>query len=251
MQDRTITDLTLLLLYLTSWEEQVHADRLVHHAWRGHRFDVLDALQEAGYLNLPRRGESLILTKIGVEQARVLAASYLVTPLRSSEATECQEEGSDELAASERAFLRQRLTLVERWLANPDTSKYDTVERGRVRRSPQPTRWQEVTYRREARLLGKLLARAREGQALTSLKAWRRHLGEYLRRHRQRYRAMQDAYDAWWRLPQAERGGVPRLPKPPSARSQDYEGAPWIVDDRLLALLDDLAERLQKWLGSA
>jgi hypothetical protein len=27
------------------------------------------------------------------------------------------------------------------------------------------------------------------------------------------------------------------------------EGAPWIIGDRLLALLADLVQRLQKWLG--
>jgi hypothetical protein len=36
--------------------------------------------------------------------------------------------------------------------------------------------------------------------------------------------------------------------KPPPARFIDTHGAPWIIDDRFLALLDDLIERLQKWL---
>lgn len=153
--------------------------------------------------------------------------------------------------ASEHAFLRQRLALVERWLANPASFKYVAAKRGRVRRRVRPARWQEVTYRREARLLSKLLARASEGQVLAALKAWRRHLGRFLREHRQRYKEMQDAYDARWQLPWAARESAPRSPKPPPARYTDYEGAPWIIDDRLLALLDDLIERLQKWIGEA
>ncbi len=44
---------------------------------------------------------------------------------------------------------------------------------------------------------------------------------------------------------------VPEPPRPPSARYVDREGAPWIVDDRFLALIDNLAERLQKWLDEA
>lgn len=63
------------------------------------------------------------------------------------------------------------------------------------------------------------------------------------------YQEMQDAYDAWWRLPRDERASVPKPPRPPWARYVDLDGAPWIIDDRFLALLDDLVERLQKWLG--
>ncbi|MGC9335559.1 MAG: hypothetical protein ACP5JJ_15520 [Anaerolineae bacterium] len=149
---------------------------------------------------------------------------------------------------SEHAFLRQRLALVERWLANPDREFIPTGKR-RVRRRTRPANRQDLTYTREARLLRKLLARTREGQVLTTLKAWRSGLGEFLREHRQQYREMQDAYDAWWQLPWGERGSVPKPPRPPSARYVDADGAPWIIDDRFLTLLDDLVERLQKWLG--
>lgn len=149
---------------------------------------------------------------------------------------------------SEHAFLRQRLALVERWLANPDREFIPAGKR-RVYRRTLPANRQDLTYKREARLLRKLLARTREGQVLSTLKAWRSGLGEFLREHRQQYKEMQDAYDAWWRLPRDERGSVPKPPRPPSARYVDVDGAPWIIDDRFLTLLDDLVERLQKWLG--
>lgn len=58
---------------------------------------------------------------------------------------------------------------------------------------------------------------------------------------------MQDAYDAWWELPHYQRENVPQPPQPPPARYVDNEGEPWIVDDRFLALLDDLAGRLWIW----
>ena len=154
---------------------------------------------------------------------------------------------SDNLMASERAFLRQRLALVERWLANPDREFIPAGKR-RVRRRTQPASRQDLTYKREARLLRKLLARVREGQVLTTLIAWRCELGEFLREHRQQHKEMQDAYDDWWQLPWGERGSVPKPPRPPSARYVDANGAPWIIDDRFLTLLDDLVERLQMWL---
>ena len=77
MQDQTMADLTLLLLYLTSWEEKVHSDLSVHRAWKGYLFEVLDALEEAGYLNKTRRAKSVALTEPGLEHARALAARYL------------------------------------------------------------------------------------------------------------------------------------------------------------------------------
>ena len=149
--------------------------------------------------------------------------------------------------ASEHAFLRQRLALVEHRLAerHRDSILSDTT---RVRRLGRHVGHHDLTYKREARLLRKLLARTREGQVLTALKVWRRHLGIYLREHRQQYKEMQDAYDAWWRLPRDERGRVPKPPKPPSARYTDVGGTVWIIDDRFLTLLDDLMQRLQKWL---
>lgn len=152
--------------------------------------------------------------------------------------------------SSEHVFLRYRLALVERRLANPD-SEFIYDGKGRVRRRTRVAGQRDITREREARLLRKLLARTSDGQVLTTLGAWRRQLGEFLIEHRQRYKEAQEAYDAWWRLPRHQREGVPRPPRPPSARYIDQDGAPWIIDDRFLALLDDLIERLQKWRDEA
>ena len=91
------------------------------------------------------------------------------------------------------------------------------------------------------------LRRTREGHALPALRAWRRQLGAFLLKHRERYKEMQDAYDDWWDLAPYERERVPQPPRPPSARYIDAGGAPWIIDDRFLALLDDLTKRMQMW----
>lgn len=114
---------------------------------------------------------------------------------------------------SEHSFLRQRLALVERQLASPD-QPFRYAGRGRVRRRKRPSDQVGIKYKREARLLRKLLFRAKEGQALTALKGWRCKLGKYLANHRQRYKEMQDAYDDWWELPWYRRARVPKPPKP-------------------------------------
>ena len=76
-QDQTLEDLTLLLIYLSSWEEKVYGDLTVHRAWKGYLFEVLDALEEAGYLSQTRRAKSVTLTEAGLEHARALAARIL------------------------------------------------------------------------------------------------------------------------------------------------------------------------------
>jgi DNA-binding PadR family transcriptional regulator len=77
MEDQIVEDLTLLLLHLTSWEELVHEELTIQRAWKGFRFEALDALEEAGYLSQTRRAKSVTLTEAGIERARTLAASYL------------------------------------------------------------------------------------------------------------------------------------------------------------------------------
>ena len=77
MKVQVVEDLTLLLLHLTSWEERVHEELIIHRAWKGFRFEALDALEEAGYLNPSRRTKSVTLTEAGIERAQALAARYL------------------------------------------------------------------------------------------------------------------------------------------------------------------------------
>jgi len=76
MNDQLVEDLTLLLIYLTSWEERVFDDFTIHRAWKGFLFEVLDTLEEAGYINQTRRAKSVTLTEAGIERARALAAKY-------------------------------------------------------------------------------------------------------------------------------------------------------------------------------
>ena len=149
---------------------------------------------------------------------------------------------------SDREFIRQRLRLVQQKLDN-EGGDYVYEGRGRVRRRTRPSDRRDTQARREARLLRKLLSRTREGQVLKALQDWRHYLGGFLTEHRQRYKEVKKAYDDWWELPPYQRQRVPQPEKPPPPRLIDQNGAPWIIDERLLALLDDLAGRLAKWLS--
>jgi hypothetical protein len=68
--------LTLLVIYLSSWEEELALDLTVRRAWKGYIFEVLDDLEKKGYINQTRRAKSLTLTEEGVRRAQELEARY-------------------------------------------------------------------------------------------------------------------------------------------------------------------------------
>ena len=70
-------DLTLLLIYLTSWSEKMSFGVHVQRAWKGYDFDTLDALTEKGYIYGSKRAKSVYLTEEGVERARNLEKRIL------------------------------------------------------------------------------------------------------------------------------------------------------------------------------
>jgi hypothetical protein len=84
--------------------------------------------------------------------------------------------------ASEYAIPRQRLAMAQRWLTDPDR-EFSSVGKGQVRPRSWPVSRSDLTYKRKARLLRKLLARTRAGQVLPALTAWRSQLGESLTNH--------------------------------------------------------------------
>lgn len=67
-----LEELTLLVLYLASWEEEPLPGHKVRRTWKGHVFKVLDALEDKGFLEQSRRAKSLHLTAEGIARAREL-----------------------------------------------------------------------------------------------------------------------------------------------------------------------------------
>jgi DNA-binding PadR family transcriptional regulator len=61
----------------SAMKDQAVEDLTVHRAWKGYLFEVLDALEKAGYLNQTRRAKSVTLTEAGLEHARALEAKFL------------------------------------------------------------------------------------------------------------------------------------------------------------------------------
>ncbi len=71
-----IKELTLLLLYLSSWEED-DGSVSVHRNWKGYLFETLDELHENNYIYGSCQARSIYFAESGIEKARELLEKYL------------------------------------------------------------------------------------------------------------------------------------------------------------------------------
>lgn len=69
--NKTIKELTLLLIYLTSWQEDISFAK-VHRSWKGYTFEVLDELKEEGYISGRKSAKSVYMTEEGLNKAKEL-----------------------------------------------------------------------------------------------------------------------------------------------------------------------------------
>lgn len=75
--EEEIKELTLLLLYLTSWLE----DKLpgeMRRSWKGYPFDVLNELTDEDFIRGSIRSKSVYLTEAGIKEAKVLVKKYQI-----------------------------------------------------------------------------------------------------------------------------------------------------------------------------
>ncbi len=74
--DETIKELTLLLIYLTSWKEDTNLTK-VQRSWKGYSFEVLDELNEEGYIDGSKHAKSVYLTEEGLSKVKELMKKYI------------------------------------------------------------------------------------------------------------------------------------------------------------------------------
>jgi len=76
-KDKQIEELTLLLLYLTSWEETEDVIEATLRSWKGYPFEVLNKLTDDDLIIDSKRAKSIYFTKEGERKARELVKKYL------------------------------------------------------------------------------------------------------------------------------------------------------------------------------
>ncbi|MBO1912818.1 DUF6429 family protein [Sporosarcina sp. 6E9] len=74
MEDK-IKDLTLLLLYLTSWKDRDDFPEMPR-SWKGYPFYVLNELSDEDLIRDSKRSKSVYLTGDGVKEAKALMEKY-------------------------------------------------------------------------------------------------------------------------------------------------------------------------------
>lgn len=70
-----IKELTLILLYLTSWEEEL-LDIKYRRSWKGYDFGILDELADDDLISGTHRSKSVAITDGGINKAKELLKKY-------------------------------------------------------------------------------------------------------------------------------------------------------------------------------
>ena len=77
--EEQIKELTLLLAYLTSWNEK---DRLLNQefkkSWKGYDFDILNKLNEEEYIYQENKKKYFIWEEKGIDEAKRLIKKYKI-----------------------------------------------------------------------------------------------------------------------------------------------------------------------------
>jgi len=73
--EEKIKELTLLLLYLTSWKEDDLPGEM-RRSWKGYPFEVLNELSDKDLIRGSVRSKSAYLTEDGIKEAEELVKKY-------------------------------------------------------------------------------------------------------------------------------------------------------------------------------
>ena len=72
-----VKELTLLLLWLTSWEEEDISKEKIIRSWKGYDFDILNELLKDELISDSRKSKLVCLTDEGIKRAEKLEGKYL------------------------------------------------------------------------------------------------------------------------------------------------------------------------------
>jgi len=77
--DNRIQEITLLLLYLTGWEEDSRKNpgEKLFRSWKGYPFKVLNELAEGNFIIQNRNSKSVVFSPAGKSKAEELKKKYL------------------------------------------------------------------------------------------------------------------------------------------------------------------------------
>lgn len=74
--EEKIKELSLLLLYLSSWKENDLPGNM-RRSWKGYPFDILNELTDEDLIRGSTRSKSVYITEVGIKKAEELMKKYL------------------------------------------------------------------------------------------------------------------------------------------------------------------------------
>lgn len=75
--EKAVKELTMLLIYLTRFNERGRFESDMDMAWKGYDFDIINKLDEEDYIRQgSRRSKSVAITTEGIKLSRELLAKY-------------------------------------------------------------------------------------------------------------------------------------------------------------------------------
>jgi len=152
------------------------------------------------------------------------------------------------VTSQEKEFIARRLQIIEENLGH--ANKYEVDEKGGFHHRIEVSPIIEYALIREARLLEKLSDEVEDGKIRQAIVLWQERLSKEFIKHKEYYRDMQEAHEAWLQYPWPTRIKIPEPPIPPDCEVTDRQGHTWVIDDDLLKVFDDVLERLGKWLAT-
>lgn len=75
-REQAIEELSLMLIYLTRFQDSNEFCRYLENSWKGYDFDTLEELEKKDLLYQPKRSKCVYLSEEGKEKARQLLAEY-------------------------------------------------------------------------------------------------------------------------------------------------------------------------------
>lgn len=75
-REQAMEELTLMLIYLTRFQDNNEYSRYLENSWKGYDFDTLNELEEKALLFQPRKSKCVYLSEQGKETARRLLEQY-------------------------------------------------------------------------------------------------------------------------------------------------------------------------------
>jgi len=78
--EKAVKELTMLLMYLTRFNERGRFESDLDMAWKGYDFDIINELNEEGYIRQGSyRSKSVSITDEGMKLSRELLSKYYIS----------------------------------------------------------------------------------------------------------------------------------------------------------------------------